>query len=66
MQFLDPVLEISAKRSTIIETFEYSGEYELVKDTFLNTVENGNMILPKFTSLGVTYRGAYNKISSLT
>ena len=47
--------EISAKRSTIIETFEYSGDYELVKDTFLNTVENGNMILPKFTSLGVAY-----------
>lgn len=47
--------EISAKRSNLVETFEYSGVYELVKDTFLNTVENGNMILPKYTNFGVTY-----------
>ena len=47
---------ISAKRSNLIETFEYSGVYEIVKDTFLNTVEKGDMILPKYTNIGLTYK----------
>ena len=47
--------EISAKRSNLVETFEYSGIYEIVKDTFVNTIERGDMILPKYTSLGLTY-----------
>ena len=47
---------ISAKRSNLIETFEYSGIYEIVKDTFVNTVEKGDMMLPKYTNIGLTYK----------
>ena len=47
--------EIKAKRSNLIETFEYSGEYEIVKDTFVNSVVKGDMILPRYTNFGVSY-----------
>ena len=47
--------EIKAKRSNLVETFEYSGEYEIVKDTFVNSVIKGDMILPRYTNFGLSY-----------
>ena len=47
--------EIKAKRSNLVETFEYSGEYEIVKDTFVNSVVKGDLILPRYTNFGVSY-----------
>ena len=47
--------EIKAKRSNLVETFEYSGEYEIVKDTFVNSVVKGNLILPSYSNFGVSY-----------
>ena len=47
--------EIKAKRSNLVETFEYSGEYEIVKDTFVNSVVKGDMILPRYTNFGLSY-----------
>ena len=46
---------VDAKRTNLVETFEYSGTNEIVKDTFLNSVERGSMILPKYTNLGLAY-----------
>lgn len=47
--------EIKSKRSNLVETFEYSGEYEIVKDTFVNSVVKGDMILPRYTNFGLSY-----------
>ena len=47
--------EIKAKRSNLVETFEYSGEYEIVKDTFVNSVVKGDLILPRYTNFGISY-----------
>ena len=47
--------DIKAMRTDLVETFEYSGVYEIVKDTFVNSVEKGNMILPKYTNMGIAY-----------
>ena len=47
--------EIKAKRSNLVETFEYSGEYEIVKDTFVNSIVKGDMILPRHTNFGISY-----------
>ena len=47
--------EIKAKRSNLVETFEYSGEYEVVKDTFVNSVVKGDLILPRYTNFGISY-----------
>ena len=46
---------VNAKRTNLVETFEYSGTNEIVKDTFVNSVEKGSMILPKYTNLGLAY-----------
>ena len=46
---------VDAKRTNLVETFEYSGANEIVKDTFVNSVEKGSMILPKYTNLGLAY-----------
>ena len=46
---------VDAKRTNLVETFEYSGTNEIVKDTFENSVEKGSMILPKYTNLGLAY-----------
>ena len=46
---------VDAKRTNLVETFEYSGINEIVKDTFVNSVEKGSMILPKYTNLGLAY-----------
>ena len=47
--------DVNAKRTDLVETFEYSGVYEIVKDTFVNSIEKGNMVLPKYTNLGLSY-----------
>ena len=47
--------DINAKRSNLVETFEYSGIYEVVKDTFVNSVEEGNMILPQYLNYGLAF-----------
>ena len=46
---------VDAKRTNLVETFEYSGTNEIVKDTFVNSVEKGSVILPKYTNLGLAY-----------
>ena len=46
---------VDAKRTNLVETFEYSGTNEIVKDTFVNSVEKGSMILPKYTNVGLAY-----------
>ena len=40
----------------LVETFEYSGVFELPKDTFENTTEWGHVTLPQYISAGITYR----------
>ena len=47
--------DLNAKRTNLVETFEYSGTNEIVKDTFVNSVEKGSMILPKYTNVGLAY-----------
>ena len=46
---------ISAKKSEIVESFEFSGFSELPKDTFVNVTQWGNVTLPKYTSIGISY-----------
>ncbi len=46
---------ISAKKSEIVESFRLSGLLESPKDTFINSVEKGSIILPRFISLGISY-----------
>ena len=48
--------EIRVKRSELIETFEYSGVFELSKDTFVNFTAWGDVTLPQYISVGLTYR----------
>jgi len=48
--------EIRAKKGELVETFEYSGVFELPKDTFENTTEWGYVTLPQYISVGLTYR----------
>ena len=46
---------ISAKKSEIVESFEFSGFYESPKDTFVNITQWGNVTLPKYISAGISY-----------
>ena len=46
---------ISAKKSEIVESFEFSGFFESPKDTFINVTQRGNVILPKHTRVGISY-----------
>jgi hypothetical protein len=48
--------EIRAKKGELVETFEYSGVFELPKDTFENTTEWGYVTLPQYISVGLIYR----------
>ena len=47
---------IRANRSEIVESFEFSGFFELPKDTFVNSTEWGNATLPQYISTGISYR----------
>jgi len=48
--------EIRAKKSELVESFEYSGFFETPKDTFVNKIEWGDVNLPKYVCGGLTYR----------
>lgn len=47
---------IRAKKTDLIESFEFSGVLEIPKDTFVNSVEWGDVILPKHLKAGIEYR----------
>lgn len=47
---------ISAKRTSLVETFEFSGVNEIVKDTAENITEWGDLTLPQYISTGISYR----------
>jgi long-subunit fatty acid transport protein len=47
--------EIRAKKSELVESFEYSGVFEIPKDTFVNNVAWGDVTLPQYISGGITY-----------
>jgi len=47
---------IRANRSEIVESFEFSGFFELPKDTFVNSTEWGYATLPQYISTGISYR----------
>ena len=49
---------IRAKRSDIVESFEFSEFFESPKDTFVNSTEWGYATLPRCISAGVSYRDA--------
>ena len=46
---------IRAKKSAIVESFEFLGFSAVPKDTFVNITEWGDITLPKHTSLGISY-----------
>jgi long-subunit fatty acid transport protein len=46
---------IRAKKSEIVESFEFSGFSEVPKDTFVNITEWGDITLPRYTSFGISY-----------
>ena len=46
---------IKAKRTVLIESFEFSGSLEVPQDTFFNSIEWGDVTLPKCISAGITY-----------
>jgi len=48
--------EIRAKKFELVESFEYSGVFEIPKDTFVNNVAWGDVTLPRYISTGLTYR----------
>ena len=47
--------EISSKQELLIETFDYSGISETIKDTSLYTINRGYTVLPQYISFGGTY-----------
>ena len=46
---------IRAKKSEIVESFEFSGFSEVPKDTFVNITEWGEITLPRYASVGISY-----------
>ncbi|MEC9209078.1 MAG: hypothetical protein VX762_01470 [Bacteroidota bacterium] len=46
---------IRAKKTELIESFEFSGFFEVPKDTFINSTEWGDVTLPKYISAGISY-----------
>tara|TARA_Y100000589_G_scaffold98320_1_gene93003 strand:- start:843 stop:2102 length:1260 start_codon:yes stop_codon:yes gene_type:complete len=47
--------DIRLKRNYLTETFEYSGTFEISKDTTLNNTEWGYIVLPQNISVGASY-----------
>jgi hypothetical protein len=47
--------KIRSKRIELVESFEYSGFFEIPKDTFVNKIEWGDVNLPKYICWGFTY-----------
>ena len=48
--------EISSTQREIVETFEYSGQVEIAKDTVLRTESSGYTLLPQSISSGLSYK----------
>lgn len=48
--------EISSTKTEIVETFEYSGQIENVKDTFVISENSGYTLLPRSVSSGFSYK----------
>ena len=48
--------KIRSKRTELVESFEYSGFFEIPKDTFVNKIEWGDVNLPKYVCGGLAYR----------
>ena len=46
---------IRAKKNELVESFQYSGFLEVPKDTFVNSVEWGEVVLPQYFSTGISY-----------
>jgi len=46
---------IKAKKTELIESFSFSGLSEIARDTFLNSIQLGDVILPQYISAGVLY-----------
>ena len=46
---------IRAKKTELIESFEFSGFLEIPKDTFLNSVNWSDISLPKYINTGIKY-----------
>ena len=49
---------LRAKKTELVESFEFAGELEIPKDTFLNSTEWGDLTLPRCISIGVSYSKA--------
>lgn len=47
---------ISSKRFELAESFEYFGFNQIVKDTFINLTQRGELTLPQFISFGFSYQ----------
>ena len=46
---------IRAKKTELVESFEFSGFLEIPKDTFVNSTDWGDVTLPQYMSAGVSY-----------
>ena len=46
---------IRAKKTELVESFEFSGVFEVPKDTFVNSTQWGDVILPQYISTGISY-----------
>ena len=46
---------IRAKKTELIESFEFSGPLEIPKDTFVNSTQWGDVTLPQCISTGISY-----------
>ena len=46
---------IRAKKTELVESFEFSGLIEVPKDTFVNSTEWGDVTLPQYISVGISY-----------
>jgi len=46
---------IRAKKTELVESFKFSGVFEVPKDTFVNSSQWGDVILPQYISTGISY-----------
>ena len=46
---------IRAKKTELVESFSFSGTFEIPKDTFLNSLEWGDITLPQYIRVGASY-----------
>lgn len=47
---------IRANKLEIVESFEFAGVLEMPKDTFVNSTQWGDAVLPKYISAGIAYK----------